>query len=84
MFFGGPRRAVYSQAGAKQQERARLSVAKGAAVLRAARMGVEVPGDVTIRVRELGGIGGGGFDGSGISKAVVDVTSSKARGERAE
>ena len=49
----------------------------GAAVLRAARVGVEVPGDVTIRVRESGGEGGGGFHGNGISKAVVDVASPK-------
>ena len=42
-------------------------------MLRAARVGVEVPGDVTIRVRESGGEGGGGFHGNGISKAVVDV-----------
>ena len=44
-------------------------------MLRAARVGVELPGDVTIRVRELGGERGGGFDGDGISKAVVDMAS---------
>jgi hypothetical protein len=63
---------------------ARLSAAAGAAVLRAARVGVEVPGDVTIRVRESGGEGGGGFHGNGISKAVVDVASPEARSEQAE
>ena len=81
-FLAGPGGRYYSKAGAKQQERARLSAAEGAAVLRAARMGVQVPGDVKIRVRELGGIGGGGFDGGGILKAVVDVASPRARGER--
>ena len=54
------------------------------AVLCAARVGVEVPSDVTIRVRELGGERGGGFDGDGISKAVVDVASPEARSEQAE
>ena len=53
-------------------------------MLRAAHVGVEVPGDVTIRVRKLGGEGGGGFHGNGISKAVVDVASPKARCEEAE
>ena len=48
-------------------------------MLRAAWMGVEVPGDVTIKEREMGG-GGGGFGGGGISTAVVDVVSPKARG----
>ena len=61
-----------------------MSAASGAAVLRAARVGVEIPGDVTIRVRELGGERGGGFDGDGISKAVVDMASSKARSQKAE
>ena len=51
-------------------------------MLRAARVGVEIPGDVTIRVRELGGERGGGFDGDGISKAVVDMASPKARSEQ--
>ena len=62
---------------------AHLSAAAGAAVLRAACMGVEVPGDVTIREREMGG-GGGGFGGGGISTAVVDVVSPKARGGQVE
>ena len=83
-FLAGPGGRYYSKAGAEQQERARLSAAAEAAVLRAARVGVEVPGDVTIRVRDLGGIGGGGFDGGVISKAVVDVVSPKARDERAK
>jgi len=83
-FLAGPGGRYYSKAGAKQQKSAHLSAAAGAAVLRAARMGVEIPGDVTTRVRELGGEGGGGFDGDGISKAVVDVASPKARGEWAE
>jgi len=39
-----------------------------AAVLRAARVGVKFPGDVTIRVRELGRVGGG-FDGGSRPKA---------------
>ena len=52
-------------------------------MLRAARVGLKVPGDVTIRVGGLRGVGGG-FDGGGISKAVVDVASRKARGEQAE
>ena len=58
---------------------AHLSAAAGAAVLRAACMGLEVTGDVTIKEREMGG-GGGGFGGGGISTAVVDVVSPKARG----
>ena len=59
--FSGPGGRYYSKAGAEQQERARLSAEAGAAVLRAARVGVEIPGDVTIRVRELGGERGGGL-----------------------
>jgi len=87
----GPNGQYYANTGAKQQTSARLSArlstastAVRAAVLRAARMGVELPGDVTIRVRELGGVGGGGAHGDGISKAVVDVTSPEARSEQAE
>ena len=83
-FLAGPGGRYYSKAGAEQQERARLSAAAGAAVLRAARVGVEVPGDVTINVRELGREGGEGFDGGGISKAVVDVGSPKMRSQSAE
>ena len=41
-------------------------------MLRAARVGVQVPGDVTFKEREMGVVGGG-FDGGGISTAVVDV-----------
>ena len=52
-------------------------------VQRAARVGVEVPGDVTIEEREMGGVEGG-FDDGGISKALVDVMSPKARGEQAQ
>ena len=52
-------------------------------MLRAACMGVEVPGDVTIREREMGG-GGGGIGGGGISTTVVDVVSPKARGGQVE
>ena len=51
---------------------ARLSATAEAAVLRAARMGLKVRGDFTIRVGGLRRVGGG-FDGGGISKAVVDV-----------
>ena len=50
---------------------------------RAARMGVELPGDVAIRVRELGGERGG-LHSNGISKAVMDVAGPKARGEQAK
>ena len=64
-------------------ERAPLSAAAGAAVLRAARVRVQVPGDVTFKEREMGVVGGG-FDGGGISTAVVDVASPYARGEQAE
>jgi hypothetical protein len=46
-------------------------------------VGLKVPGDVTIRVGGLRRVGGG-FDGGGISKAVVDVASPKARGEQPE
>ena len=53
-------------------------------MLRAARVGVELPGDVTSNVRELGREGGEGFDGGGISKAVVDVGSPKMRSQSAE
>ena len=66
-------------------ERAPLSAAAGAAVLRA-RVGaaqVEVPGDFAIGVREGGGVGGG-CDGNGIAEAVVDVASPEARCEKAE
>jgi len=52
-------------------------------VSRAARMGVELPGDVAIRVRELGGERGG-LHSNGISKAVMDVAGPKARGEQAK
>ena len=63
---------------------AHLSAAAGAAVQRAARVGVEVvPGDVTIEEREIGGVEGG-FDDGGISTALVDVVSPKARGEQAQ
>lgn len=46
-------------------------------------MGVEVQGDAPIRVRGMGKVGGG-FDGGGISTAVMDVASQKARGEQAD
>ena len=62
---------------------AHLSTAAGAAVQRAARVGVEVPGDVKIKERDMGGVGGG-FDDGGISTALVDVVSPKARGEQAQ
>ena len=52
-------------------------------MLRAARVGVQVPGDVTFKEREMGVVGGV-FDGGGISTAVVDVASPNARGEQAE
>ena len=51
--------------------------------VRAARVGVQVPGDVPYKEREMGVVGGG-FDGGGISTAVVDVASPNARGEQAE
>ena len=50
-------------------------------MLRAARVRVQVPGDVTFKEREMGVVGGG-FDGGGISTAVVDVASPNARGRR--
>ena len=62
---------------------AHLSAAAGAAVQRAARVGVEVPGDVKIKERDMGGVGGG-FDDGGISTALVEVVSPKARGEQAQ
>ena len=75
-FLKGPNGQYYANTGAKQQTSARLSArlstastAVRAAVSRAARMGVELPGDVAIRVRELGGERGG-LHSNGISKAV--------------
>ena len=56
---------------------ARLSAAAGAAVLRAARMGVaqvKFPMDLAIGVRELVGTGGGLRRGS-VTKAAMDVSS---------
>ena len=56
---------------------ARLSAAAGAAVLRAARMGVaqvKFPSDLAIGVRELVGTGGGLRRGS-VTKAAMDVSS---------
>ena len=56
-------------------------------MLRVARMGEENADDVTIRVREFGEKGEGGFNGDGtdgISKAVVDVASPEARSEQAK
>ena len=65
---------------------AHLSAAAGAAVLRAARMGVaqvKFPSDLAIGVRELVGTGRG-LSGDSITKAVMDVSSPKARGEQAK
>ena len=55
-------------------------------MLRAARMGVaqvEFPSDFAIGVRELVGTGRG-LSGNGITQAVMDVSSPKARGEQAK
>ena len=62
---------------------AQLSAAAGAAAQRAARVEVEVPGDVTIKEGEMGEVGGG-IDDGGISIALVDMISPKARGEQAQ
>ena len=62
---------------------AHLSAAAGAAAQRAARVEVEVPGDVTIKEGEMGGVGGG-IDDGGISIALVDMASPKARDEQAQ
>ena len=56
---------------------ARLSAAAGAAVLRAARMGVaqvKFPSDLAIGVRELVGTGGG-LRRDSVTKAAMDVSS---------
>ena len=56
---------------------ARLSAAAGAAVLRAARMGVtqvKFPSDLAIGVRELVGTGRG-LRRNGVTKAAMDVSS---------
>ncbi len=50
-FLAGPGGRYYSKAGAKQQKSTHLSAAEGSAVLRAARMGVQVLGDFAVRVR---------------------------------
>ena len=62
---------------------AHLSAAAGAAAQRAARVEVEVLGDVTIKEGEMGEVGGG-IDDGGISIALVDMISPKARGEQAQ
>ncbi len=67
------------------RESAPLSAAAGAAVLRA-RVGaaqVEVPGDFAIGVRETEGVGGG-CDGNGIAKTVMDMAGPEARSEQAK
>ena len=56
---------------------ARLSAAAGAAVLRAARMGVaqvKLPRDLAIGVRKLVGTGGG-LRRDSVTKAAMDVSS---------
>ena len=93
MVFRGPPRAkggtrYYSKAREQWKERARLYALRrgprcGGREWERLKSQVDVPGDFAIGVREMGDVGGG-CDGNGIAKAVMDMAGPEERCEQAE